>query len=184
MITCLIMNLSSEQDRVTFRVLYEKTVNRFLAVAKSILNNQDDAEEIVQDVYTNWMNDYNTYRNKTLEEMTGLGVVMVRNKALNPKNRKEKYMESPIEDVEIYNTDLYYNNSDILDEVIRNERIEQLKDVLKSLTEDEQMILMLKYELEMSYREIAKAMKIKENTVKIKLARTKKKLYSKLKTQD
>ena len=90
MITCLIMNLSSEQDRVTFRVLYEKTVNRFLAVAKSILNNQDDAEEIVQDVYTNWMKDYNTYRNKTLEEMTGLGVVMVRNKALNLKNRKEK----------------------------------------------------------------------------------------------
>ena len=41
MINCLLMDLSSDQDRFTFRILYERTINRFLAIAKSIVTNNN-----------------------------------------------------------------------------------------------------------------------------------------------
>ena len=183
MINCLLMDLSSDQDRFTFRILYERTINRFLAIAKSILRNQEDAEEFVHDVYTSWMKDYTTYRHKTINEMTALGIVTVRNRSINLKNRKEKYMETPSDDIEMCFTD-HHNDNDVIDYIVKAEKMEALKDAIKGLSADEQMLLMLKYELEMSYREISKTMKIKENTVKIKLTRIKKKLYQTLKNMD
>lgn len=176
MLFCLLMNLETDQDRVSFRVLYEKTVNRFLVVAKSILHNQDDAEEVVHDIYTDWMKDYRKYRRKPLNEMTALGVVMVRNRAINLKRRKNNYMERPVDDPDIYTQNTDEGDQGVLEMMIRNETVESVKQAIKSLTEDEQTILKLRYELEMSRDEIATVMKTNSNTVKKRLQRVRKKL--------
>ncbi len=181
MIACLMMDLETDQDRVEFRTLYEKTVVRFLTIAKSILHNQEDAEETVHDIYTEWMKNYAVYKKKPFNEMEALGVVMVRNKAINLRNRKEKYMEDTTDDVDILSKKATDEDESMLDGIVRQETIGEVKKAIRGLTEDEQALLKLRYELEMSIREISNILHIKENTVKVKLQRIRKKLYVELK---
>ncbi len=85
----LVMDLPTEKDRISFCELYEKTSMRFMIIAKSIVHNQDDAEEVVHDLYVDWMKNYEKYRDKSLDDMMALGTVMLRYKAINQKNEKK-----------------------------------------------------------------------------------------------
>ena len=178
----LLMLLETEEDRVSFRVLYEETYLKFIHVANGILHNQNDAEEIVHDIYVKWADDYKKYRNKSLDEMLRLGIVMTRNRCIDLIRKRNTHNEIPIEiDDDLFEDPHFHTTDDvILDDIINEENITELVAAIKKLTPDEQTILALNFDAGFSYKEIAKEMDLKVSNVKMKLYRIKKKLREEL----
>ncbi|WP_340155976.1 sigma-70 family RNA polymerase sigma factor, partial [uncultured Winogradskyella sp.] len=58
-------------------------------------------------------------------------------------------------------------------------RVEQLKKVMELISPDEKMILLLKYQDNLSIKELAEALDIGESAVKMRLKRAKEKLVQK-----
>ena len=85
--------LETEEDRTSFEDMYKKTYLQLIYIARSILMNQPDAEEIVHDVYVRMAENFTLYRGRSLYEMTGLGIIMTRNLSLNRLRFKIRHRE-------------------------------------------------------------------------------------------
>ncbi|MBR1743601.1 MAG: RNA polymerase sigma factor [Lachnospiraceae bacterium] len=174
----MLFTLETEEEQSSFEILYEKTCRRLLYIARGILHNESDAEEIVQDVYVKWAGDFDRYREKSVEEMLRLGVVMTRNACIDLMRRRKSHTEIPIElrDEIFTGEERGTFRGDILDELISKERVSELAQAIRGLSEEEQLLLVLRYDEEYSYKEIAREMKMRTGTVKMRLYRVKRKL--------
>lgn len=167
----LLLLIESEEDRISFREFYEKTYRKYLYIAKSILRNMYDAEEIVHDVYVKMADKYSRYRRYSTDELTGLGVVMVRNACINRIRMRDKHPEVSFESKEPY-----LGQGDVLEAVVSEETKEELSAAFGNLKQVDKDILTLKYQYDMTYKEISKILGIQEKTVDMRLYRAKMKL--------
>ena len=168
----LLFLIETEEDRISFEDMYKRTYLRLLYVAKSILLNQPDAEEAVHDVYVKIADDFSLYRGRSLYEMTGLGVIMTRNICLNRIRSKCRHRESPFEIYEY----IYGKDDTILDDIVREETLEELKCAIRELEQKEKDILVLRYYYKFSYKQIGKVFDMREKTVEVRRRRIKIKL--------
>ena len=174
----LMMALDTEEDRISFKKLYEKTYRKFMSVALAVVHNQADAEEAVHDVYVKWAVDYEKYRDKSQKDMLRLGFIMTKNRCVDLLRERKRHVMVPIE----INADLLgeaeieRGGEGILDGIVKEEDERKLVQIMKGLQEEEQVILMLRYDRELSYELIAEEMKLEVNTVKMRLYRIKKKI--------
>lgn len=164
--------IETEEDRISFEDMYKRTYLRLLYVAKSILLNQPDAEEAVHDVYVKLADNFSLYRGWPLYEITGLGVIMTRNLCLNRIRSKRRHRESPIEICEY----ICSEDDTVLDDIVREETLDELKCAIRELERKEKDILVLRYYYKFSYKQIGKVFDMKEKTVEVRLRRTKAKL--------
>lgn len=168
----VILLLETNEDKVSFQKLYEETYRKFLCVALGILHNQNDAEEIVHDVYVKLADNYPKYREKGCKEMLSLGIVITRNACINLIRARERHKETAIE----IDDDLLGEENDPLEEVLRKENENTLYKALSNLKPQDRDILILKYYHDMSYKEIGRTLGLKEKTVDMRLYRIKAKL--------
>ena len=168
----LLLLIETEEDRISFEDMYKRTYLRLLYVAKSILLNQPDAEEAVHDVYVKLAANLSLYRGWPLYEITGLGVIMTRNLCLNRIRSKRRHRESPIEICEY----ICGEDDTVLDDIVREETLDELKCAIRELERKEKDILVLRYYYKFSYKQIGKVFDMKEKTVEVRLRRTKAKL--------
>ena len=171
----LILSIDSEEDRVSFQQMYLDTVRLFVNVARSILGNIDDAEDVAYEVYEKLAKDYTKYRKLPLVQMKRLGVTMVKNQCIN-RLRRSKYMEIPVDDHDISDEVYVDPDADVLEDIIKMENIEELKASIRKLKEEDQIILHLRYAAELSYKEIAARIYRTDEYVKNRLYRIRIKL--------
>ena len=164
--------LKTEDDRVAFQKIYEKSYRKLLYTAQGIIHNVHDAEEIVHDIYAKMADEYTYYSRFTVNQVIGIGVVMTRNACINKIRFRQKYPESSFEDKEEFLGD----GSNVLEDIVKDETMKELATAYRRLNQKDKDILALRYGYKMSYREIGKTLGMSDKTVDMRLYRAKRRL--------
>lgn len=171
-----------EENQDFVSELYEKHKKKMYELAYSILKNRHDAEEIVDEVMINVINDVEKFVQSDGNGILAQLVIYTRNAAINLYNAKKRraahevsytYIneEGEYEDIEIEDV-----SSGIDDVLISKENSEIVAKYLKELTQEQQDVIMLVFVLGYSNVEAAKVLGISPNAVGMRLYKAKKRL--------
>ena len=163
-------------DVSAYASLVAKHKNLVFSIVLKILNNREDAEEIAQDIFLKVYHSLKTFEKKS-KFSTWLYRIAY-NTAIS-KTRKKKLEFVPMEEsvVSNYSTDEIQENMHSLEE---NERQVLLDKALKTLPDDDQLLVTLFYKSENSIEDISYITGLTESNVKVKLHRIRKKLYDEI----
>ena len=139
--------------------MHSKDVYRY---AYSLLKNSEDADDVVQDVFMNYLNKSGSFRGKCSIKTWLL--VLTRNQCYNVIKARNIRQTQPIEDV-ILGSDINYVENKL-----------NIEDALKTLTTEENEIIFLREYSGFSYKEISQILEISVDNVKVRLFRAKQKL--------
>ncbi|MBR7008823.1 MAG: sigma-70 family RNA polymerase sigma factor [Ruminococcus sp.] len=169
MLPMIYMALVDESDLPDFEQLYIKYKQQLYRVAFSILHNEQDSEDALQNAFINIANNFKKISEIPCNELTAYLVIICRNAAIN-----------------IYNTNkTIAQRTAALDETVTSEDViacaddkEALIQAIKQLPQEYKDIIFL-YELrDFSAKETAKLLGISENLVRVKAHRARKMLKS------
>ena len=145
--------------------LYELHRRRALAIARRIVKDADDAEDVVQDVFVRlFSRDVNFDGNAA--PSTWLHRVMVNSSINSLRARKRRStLECPL-----------MGEADPLDRTIEQEQHQRLLQAIETLSEQHRMVVTLRDVRGYSYPEIARMLGLPEGTVKSALNRARARL--------
>ncbi|MDP4224185.1 MAG: RNA polymerase sigma factor [Bacteroidota bacterium] len=159
-----------------FSYFISKYKDMAFSIAFRIVNNREDAEEIVQDSFMRAFRSVKKFR-KEAKFSTWFYRIVV-NKALSQKKKLNRRAgEKSPEDIPGVNTwdiESAYRNLD------QNDRAKYINAALGKLSQEDSLLLTLYYLDENSVDEISKITGISGDNVKMKLLRARKKLYYEL----
>ena len=171
-----LMLIDSETDREKFKKLYEAYQKKMLYVAYQILNNQQDAEDVVQDSFLADARHISSIGNVG-EARTGVYLMKtVKNRALNLiRSRKETVSWDEI---------VLATPDNIQETICVQEEVKQVMEAIYQLKENYRDVLCLHFLNQLTTKEIADVLGRNHNTVKAELRRGKKQLFELMKTID
>ena len=160
-----------------FAILVERYQDMVYTVAHRMVRNKEEAEEIAQDTFIKAFKVLDTYRGDS-KFSTWLYTIVYRKSLDGIKKKKRTRVFELIEEISESDIELVH---DALSYIQDKERKQIISDSIKKLAEDEAVIVTLYYFEEKSIKEIKEIINLTENNIKIKLYRSRKKLYSILK---
>lgn len=165
--------LQDNEEKQSFRMMYEKNYLLMYRVALRILMRQMDAENAVHEAFLSIAERFEKYKFLTEKEMTGLCIAIAKNKAIDILREEKHWSEEAIEEYVVPTSDTD-KNPEIFTE--RKEEQKRIRKMIESLPEVLKMTIDLKYYYEYSNKEIANIMGIPRKTVEMRLYRAKIKL--------
>jgi len=150
-----------------FKVNILPISDKLFRLALSITKNKEDAEDVVQDVLLHVLKKDGW---EEIENIEAYCFRSTRNRALDMITLKDNQLEALPDDFD------YPLQEDIVKRVEAREQIELVENWLAKLPEKQQTIFRLREVEELSYKEIASILTIKEEQVKIILFRLRRKL--------
>ncbi|MBQ0735674.1 RNA polymerase sigma factor [Aquimarina celericrescens] len=157
-----------------FSVLVERYQSLVYTVVYRMMKNKEQAEEVAQDCFIKAYQSLNKYRGEA-KFSTWLYTIAYR-KSLDTIKASRRIMTSEL--IEEINEGEIELVTDALSYLEAKERKEIISDSIMKLSEDEAAIVTLYYFDEKSIKEIAEIVGLTADNVKIKLYRSRKKLYS------
>ncbi len=170
------------QNATYFSILYRKYAGKVYGKCLSILRNEDEAKDAVQDIFVKIMLNLGNFGEKSQFSTWIYSITYNFCIDLIRKRKKEKTLFS--DDIERVPD---VAEEDVPDEFMREMDIKYLKQVLEELSTGDRIILLMKYQDELSIKEIADTIDKTESAVKMKIKRAKHKaqeLYLKLSNRD
>lgn len=168
MIPVCILALEDENERSFMIALYNQYNRLMYSVARSIVQNDSDAEDIVQEVFTQIIekDKIPLLRALSKQQIASYVAEASKNKAKNRIRNKTRSRVSGelLEDVLPYDEDME-------ESVINSIALDELRSALQKLKEDTRDLLIKKYYLDMSDEEIGKELGLKATSVRMKLTR-------------
>ncbi len=154
--------------------VYTQHFQQLLGLAMQILYSLQDAEDCVQEVIAEIMENLPRYRCYDREHMVSLLTVSVRNRAINLfKKRKRHHRRTDYRETAF----LVDASVDIAQTVEDGERADRLRGLISQLKKKPQDAIVMYYYLDMSYEEISQIMGITKSHVGMLLTRAKRKLF-------
>jgi len=150
-----------------FKTAILPIIDKLFRLAFSITGNREDAEDVVQDVLLHILKKENW---EEIENIEGYCFRSARNRALDTIALKDNQLEALPDDYDIP------LQEDIVRRVEAQEQIDLVEKWLTKLPEKQQTIFRLREVEELSYKEIASILNIKEEQIKIILFRLRRKL--------
>jgi len=173
----LVEAIVKTNDTMLFEVLYDRHAAMVYNKCYGFANSVDEAKDLTQDVFLKVFIKLKSFKGKSkfstwLYAFTYNHCVnyVTRNTA---KKIEKQSISSDSIDIENIGEDIDSTHE------FENMRVEQLKLVMELISPDEKMILLLKYQDNLSIRELADALDIGESAVKMRLKRAKEKLVQK-----
>ena len=171
-----IVDLAAGGDIEAFEKIYKASSAFVYTIALRIANNQDDAEDIMQEVFIKVYRNLAQFRfNSSFKTWiyritvnTAVNICRVKSKELS-RNDEE------IEDIADMNQYPGQRAETILDNRDNEKHISSL---LKILNPDQRVCIVLREIEGLSYREIAEVLKLKINTVRSRLKRAREVLFA------
>jgi len=163
--------------------LYYATYPKLRAVAVSILKNEDDANDIVQDSYIKAFSSLHQLNNAKKFEPWLCRIVSNKCKDYLKKNRPILFSSQNYEETEepiefsIEDESNEYNPEKAL---LSEDTKKQIMDLLTSLPDDQRICLVYHVVQEMKISEIAELLEVSENTVKSRINYAKNKMKAKI----
>lgn len=154
-----VIEMAREGDSSAFETILERYEKPVFNAAYRIVANYEDAADVTQTVFLKVHQKLGTYKpeHKFFSWIYRIAV----NEAINLAKRRR--WERPLEDV------VAARQGDSVDHLARIARDELIQGALRALKTDYRVVVVLKYFLEMSYKEIGDIVGIPEKTVKSRL---------------
>jgi RNA polymerase sigma-70 factor (ECF subfamily) len=149
-----IISRSQKGDPDAFAALFEQYKNLVYKTAFLILNNADDADDILQDVFVLVYKSLATFDPHKGAFTTWLYRITIRC-CLNFR-RKRRVTSLPLYE-------------DLLAEPIRDDDIEVIRQAIEGLSKKQRAVIILRYYWDLPYHEIAQALDIPLGTVKSRI---------------
>jgi RNA polymerase sigma-70 factor (ECF subfamily) len=147
--------------------------NMAYSIAYRIVNNNEDAEEVVQDSFVRAYKSLHKFRQSSKFSTWFYRIVV--NRALSIKSQIKKEIAeidiNKVPETQLEEIDNTYRN------LTQTERVKFINCALKELQEEDRLLLTLYYLNENSVDEITEITNISADNVKMKLLRARKKLY-------
>jgi RNA polymerase sigma-70 factor (ECF subfamily) len=138
-------------------------------------NGEDEAKDLTQDVFLRVFVKLGSFKGKS--KFSTWLYAFTYNHCVNyvTRNTAKKIEKKSV------NSDSIENLGEYLDSTreFQNMRVENLKNAMEMISPDEKMILLFKYQDNLSIRELSEALDIGESAVKMRLKRAKEKLIHK-----
>lgn len=171
-----IISLFLERNEKALSAVSSKYGSYCGAVAKSILNNAQDAEECVNDT---WLKVWETIPPQRPNNLGGFLAKIVKNISLNryrySRSQKRGGGEMPLVLNEL--NECVAHSGDV-EKTVENEIVvEAVNEFLKTQPQDKRDIFVLRYWYCLSVSEIAEKMGVRRNTVSVVLSRTRRMLF-------
>ncbi len=164
-------------DIKAFEDIVLKYQDMVYTLSYRILKNHEEAEELAQDVFIKIYQSLCRFNNKS--KLSTWIYRITYNKAINKfKSQKRQIITTEINDKSEFNT---CTVADVLFEISNTEKRQIINESILSLPETERIILTLYYFEELPIGEVAEIVGISKQNVKVKLFRSRQKLYNKLK---
>lgn len=161
MISAALAILESEEQRNELSELYEQNIKKFYSIAYSKLHNRQDAEDVIQEVFSDIADKPEIFFNIPKSERVTFVDILIRNTAISAfkkeHNRIDKLQELDEEMVD----ESVRIEDDILAKVARNELIKYIL----TLPEQQRTVYKLRVITGLSISEIAEQLKISRETV-------------------
>ncbi|WP_400079264.1 RNA polymerase sigma factor [Winogradskyella sp. R77965] len=173
----LVEAIVKTNDTMMFEVLYDRYASMVYNKCYGFANGVDEAKDLTQDVFLRVFVKLGSFKGKSkfstwLYAFTYNHCVnyVTRNTA---KKFEKKSVSSESVDIENIGEDIDSTHE------FQNMRAEQLKKVMELISPEEKMILLLKYQDNLTIKELSEALEIGESAVKMRLKRAKEKLVQK-----
>ena len=170
--------LVNETDKLDFENLYRKYGNSVLKYAKSLVNHQQNAEDLAQNAWLYMAEHFHRFHfeNEDLFKTYILTVVKNRSTSFHRRQTKEMELFEDMSDDSIGN--LMDDCEELLFAYCEKEDCQTVIESIKQLDDCYRDVLNLFYLKERSTQEIAKMLCIKDSTVRQRLSRGRKKLIA------
>ncbi len=161
MLNVYLSMLNTQEDRDKFEVLYRKYEQKMYAVAFSILQNQQDAEDAVYESFQSIINNIEKIDDPECCKTCNYIVTIVKNTAITMyRKQKSKTIISMQEESFLEKEMIPSMNVESI--ILQNEEQDMLVRVLLSLPEKYRYVLYFYYYQELTYREIAESLNLTE----------------------
>lgn len=172
----LVEAIVKTNDTFMFEVLYDRYSTMVYNKCYGFANGEDEAKDLTQDVFLRVFVKLASFKGKS--KFSTWLYAFTYNHCVNyvTRNTAKKIEKNSISSDYIENIG---ENVDSTQE-FQNMRVEQLKKIMELISPDEKMILLLlKYQDNLSIKELSEALDIGESAVKMRLKRAKEKLVHK-----
>lgn len=180
--TEIIREYLKTQNSSYFSMLYRKYAGKVYGKCLSILKNDDEARDAVQDIFVKIMLNLSNFGEKS--QFSTWVYSITYNFCIDAIRKKKKEKTLFSEDIERAPD---VPEEEVPDEYLLEMDIKYLKRVLEELPTGDRMIILMKYQDDMSIKEIAETINKTESAVKMKIKRAKHKaqdLYEKMSNQE
>jgi RNA polymerase sigma-70 factor (ECF subfamily) len=162
----LLLAFEGEADRALLSDLFASNYHRMKRAAAEILREPNAAEDVVQDTFVRCIRRFDTLRGLPEAARAVYLLTATRRNALNRLRSSGRHPSVPAEDVELPD-----KTASVEERAIRSLTVAEVKDAFTKLPNSLKDVLRYKYLLELSDREIAKALGISTSTVRVYLTR-------------
>ena len=160
------------QNARLFDVLYERYSGKVYAKCVTILKDQDDAMDAMQDIFMKVLLSIASFKGNA-KFSTWLYSVTY-NFCIDETRRKKKLIiEGDEKLAQISETEQYEDHID--DERLLSVKVEHMKIILDDMRADDKSLLLMKYQDDLSIKDICDVVKKSESAVKMQLLRAKEK---------
>lgn len=171
----LVEAIVKTNDTMMFEVLYDRYATMVYNKCYGFANGVDEAKDLTQDVFLRVFVKLASFKGKS--KFSTWLYAFTYNHCVNyvTRNTAKKIEKQSI------SSDTIENIGEEVDSTqeFQNMRVAHLKKVMELISPQEKMILLLKYQDNLSIKELADAMEIDESAVKMRLKRAKEKLILK-----
>ena len=173
----LVEAIVKNNDTLLFEVLYDRFASMVYNKCYGFANGVDEAKDLTQDVFLRVFVKLGSFKGKS--KFSTWLYAFTYNHCVNYVTRNTaKKIEK--QSVSTENFDIENIGEDIdSTRDFANMRVEQLKKVMELVSPDEKMILLLKYQDNLTIKELSEALDLGESAVKMRLKRAKEKLVQK-----
>ncbi|MBN1898123.1 MAG: sigma-70 family RNA polymerase sigma factor [Spirochaetes bacterium] len=148
-----------KKDQNALSILMDRYGRRLFYVIYRFTLNHEDTEDIMQEVWIKFYHHADRFQGRS-SLYTFLYRIAV-NTSLNWVNKKNR-----LEKMKKY-VPFFIDKRDPLNEVLRNEEMKMLKKGIDTLSKRQKAVFVLRQQENMSFKEIADILKIKENNAKV-----------------
>jgi len=162
-----------EGDISKFSYFIEKYKDMAFSIAFRILNNREDAEEIVQDSFLRAFKSLEKFRHDSKFSTWFYRIVV--NNSLSKLTREKK--DTLNIDIEMVSDSIIENVESVYKGLTKTDQQKFINYALNELCIEDRLLLTLYYLNENSIEEIVEIMNISQQTLKMKIHRARKKMY-------
>ncbi|WP_179019867.1 RNA polymerase sigma factor [Winogradskyella forsetii] len=170
----LVEAIVKTNDTMLFEVLYDRYATIVYNKCYGFANGIDEAKDLTQDVFLRVFVKLSSFKGKS--KFSTWLYAFTYNHCVNYVTRNTaKKIEKKSISTENFSLENIGEDIDSTQE-FENMRVEQLKEVMEMISQEEKMIILLKYQDDLSIKELADVLDIGESAVKMRLKRAKEKL--------
>lgn len=158
-----LITLIKDRNQKAFAYLYDNYSKALFGVIESIINNQEESEDVLQNTFLKIWNNFDSYDASKGRLYTWM-INIARNLAIDSTRSKHEKIKNKIQEP----TDFVYHKNNLYTENKTHETI-GLKKIVNSLKEDYIEIIELAYYQGYTQDEISKTLNIPLGTVKTKV---------------